>query len=99
VSGPVRTSYNRQRKAAYAAQADKSSRHEIALTGPVNVREATTEALPVSLAHSRRVAHGQKRGRQERAWARCKTKREVGKHETVGVNCKCCGCPASELGK
>lgn len=99
MSGPVKTSYNRQRKAAYAAQADKSSRNEIALSGPVNVRDATAEVLPVVMPSTRQVSHGQKRGRQERAWARCKTKREAGKHEIVAANCKCCGCPVAEAGK
>lgn len=55
---------------------------------------------PANTAHvsTKRSPNAQKRRRQLSAWARCRTKRDMGDHDFDGPrpNCRSCGCPESE---
>jgi hypothetical protein len=94
MSVPIKLSWNRQRKAAYAAKADRSSRNE----NTIVVKEApVASASAVIAAPTGRERGGWsmrgKRRRQEGAWTRCRF--AVEGHAMAGKNCKSCGCPAS----
>lgn len=100
MKSPKKDSFNARRKREYAAQADASSRNQTALDKPVigHFETVTTKLVEMVVTKTRKMTNAQQRGRQERAWARCKPLREKGAHVFDGPNCRSCGCPQSEIG-
>lgn len=96
MSATKKLSRNQARKIAYAQQADRSSRNEHTLDGPIIGRLVTVTTEPViKYVPDEESWTAQKRRRQIAAWSRCATRLATGEH-SPDMNCRCCGCPVSQ---
>lgn len=87
---------NSQRKATYAALANKGSRNQEMLAEPIvgGVEIPSHDGTSVLPPRRRERVDARRVRRQTSAWARCAAVRAGGgRHRVENNNCRSCGCP------